>query len=437
MLTAVKTNQRFLHQVNDFNYLTLGKWTESAVQVIEHYDAILITASSQGYFEELVRNIKTHPSPSFYLKPIFYKHQTSSSFKKHTDGQFQEQLSNETAEKINQKIKELRIVKAISSEQQIGIQLLQHLYTRTGQLTPKKSRYSKINYQFEFIDLFYSENEFNAVSNLQSLVKEGLLEAKIKDRVQLCYDCHDGFVVFKETCPKCHSIDIKSSDVIHHFVCAHVAPEAQYKNDENDDLSCPKCDKHLRHIGIDYDKPSSVYNCGQCDHDFQQAAVIAECHSCDKKNQFEELIEVNINDYKITMKGMTIAKNGSFKVPEAAPVSQEVVFNEILKYETKRAKINDSVGFVISAKIKSPFFAMLDAKYKAKFWIEIKQIIANYTPFESHILLRESEIVFLLLDKDEKAAEAECQRLLGNLNILMEDNLGGNVKVSVDKQQLE
>lgn len=436
MLTAVKTNQHFIRQVGNFNYLTLGKWTETAEQAIDHYDAILITTSNIEYFEELVINIKTHPSPSFYLKPIFYKHPTKSPYKIHTDGQFQDKLSYELAKSINQKIKKLKPVNASSTEQQIGIQTLQHIYTRNGQLIPKKSRLSTINYDFQFINLFYTDKEFDAVSNLQNLVKEGLLEAKIKDRVQLCHDCQDGFVVFKETCPKCHSIDIESSDVIHHFVCAHIAPEADFKNDENDELSCPKCDKHLRHIGVDYDKPSSVYHCKQCDHDFQNAEVVAECHSCDKKNHFDELIEVNINNYKITTKGKTIVKNGSFKAPDAAPVNQEMIFNEIVKHEKKRAKINGSTGFVVAAKIQSPFFDMLDAKYKAKFWAEIRQIITNYTPFDSHILVRESEVLFLMLDIDPKVAEIECQRLLGNLNILMEDNLGRNVKVSVGKRAM-
>ena len=436
MLAAIKKEQHFLHKSGNTNYLTISKWTNSIAEVANHYDAILITTQSSTNFEELVSNIRTSQEESLYLKPIFYKYPVRSEFINHTDGLYQEFLSNETAKHINQKISELKPIKTNSSKQQISVQLLQYLYTRDGQLNARKSRHSKINYQFAFIDLFFQEREFSTVQNLQGLVKEQLLEPTLKDRVQLCHDCHDGFMVFKETCPKCQSIDIKSSDVIHHFVCAHIAPEAQFKNEDNDDLSCPKCDKHLRHIGIDYDKPSTVYHCNQCSHDFQQAQVVAECHSCDRKNHFEELIEVDINNYQLTMKGITIAKNGSFKVQEEASVNQEVIFNEIIKYERQRAKMNATTSFIVNTKIQSPFFAMLDAKYKARFWAEIRQIITNYTPFDSHILMKESEVQFLMLDTKLEMAETECQRLFHNLNLLMEDNLGGNVKILVTKQSL-
>ena len=433
MLSAVKNKQINLHQLGDTSYLLLGAWHKDIAQTINQYDAIIITTTSAEAFEDLVRKVRTHSDSTVALKPLFYKFDVKSTYKIHTDGIFQDLLSNETTKHLRQKISELSDIYARSTDEQISLQLLQHLFTREGMLKPVKSRFSKLTYQYPIIDLFFEQEEFHLIKNLQHLVKEGLLEEKLKDRTQLCQDCNDGFLLFKETCPKCHSIDIESFDVIHHFVCAHVAPEADYKNDENDQLSCPKCDKHLRHIGIDYDKPSTVYHCKSCSHDFQNAEVVAECHSCNKKNDLNELVEVNINDYKLTMKGMAKARNGSFGIRETIIQSEENIFKELIKHEKARG----TEGYIIQIDIKSPFFSMLDKKYKAKFWEEIKGMIKDYTPFHERLFQQGERLQFMLLDASEKQCEETCQRLKFNLDILLKDNLGGGIQVDIATEAIK
>ena len=31
------------------------------------------------------------------------------------------------------------------------------------------------------------------------------------------------------------------------------------------DLVCPKCNRQLRHIGVDYEKPSKLFTCFNCE----------------------------------------------------------------------------------------------------------------------------------------------------------------------------
>lgn len=43
---------------------------------------------------------------------------------------------------------------------------------------------------------------------------------------------------------------------------------------------CPKCHKTLRHIGIDYDRPASLYHCTDCDQTFLNPDTTALCTYC-------------------------------------------------------------------------------------------------------------------------------------------------------------
>ncbi|MFI3323265.1 MAG: hypothetical protein SNI45_02355 [Rikenellaceae bacterium] len=108
----------------------------------------------------------------------------------------------------------------------------------------------------------------------------------------VCPKCYDKGMIYQETCPKCGSIDIEEHNMIHHFRCANISPEKTYMKDGA--LICPKCTRELRHIGVDYDRPTTSYHCNKCSINFSEAKMICECETCLAKSPVESLVPVQM-----------------------------------------------------------------------------------------------------------------------------------------------
>lgn len=122
------------------------------------------------------------------------------------------------------------------------------------------------------------------------------------DRIHVCPICSSSHLLFFETCPHCGSSDIKEESVIHHFRCANVSPESTYEQDG--ELICPKCRRELRHIGVDYDRPSSVYSCGQCGETFMYPDMRALCTNNKRSWKPDELVPIDVEEYEFTPEGI-------------------------------------------------------------------------------------------------------------------------------------
>ena len=121
------------------------------------------------------------------------------------------------------------------------------------------------------------------------------------DRVHVCPTCGHSHLLFIECCPKCKSSDISQEQMIHHFRCANISPETTYAYDGQ--LVCPKCRHVLRHIGVDYDRPATVYTCN-CGNTFIASAMKVVCTACGGTTTPEELNPVDVWEYKLTSAGL-------------------------------------------------------------------------------------------------------------------------------------
>jgi GGDEF domain-containing protein len=117
---------------------------------------------------------------------------------------------------------------------------------------------------------------------------------------------------------------------------------ADYANEIDDRLDCPKCNKRLRHIGVDYDKPSVIHTCKNCSHKFQDFHVNAKCLSCTNDKSVESLNSRIINSYKLTKKGELAAVKGFVTTTkdfdEVIGTIKYDTFKTMLKYEIERLK---------------------------------------------------------------------------------------------------
>lgn len=122
------------------------------------------------------------------------------------------------------------------------------------------------------------------------------------ERIHVCPHCKGSHLFYMEACPKCSSSLLNEEPVLHHFRCANISPESSYAYDG--ELRCPKCHQMLRHIGVDYDRPSNVYTCQECNHTFLHTRMKVYCTSCMKTMTPMELMPQDIYSYEFTDEGL-------------------------------------------------------------------------------------------------------------------------------------
>lgn len=133
---------------------------------------------------------------------------------------------------------------------------------------------------------------------LEKLASLGLLGREVANRVRLCPECDDSHMNHRETCPKCGTLNIRQQEMITHFVCAYTAPLEKFHR--GNDLICPKCTETLRHIGVDYEKPSRLFLCDDCENIFADPAVESQCMRCNCVCTPSETIERTVYRFIIT-----------------------------------------------------------------------------------------------------------------------------------------
>jgi rubrerythrin len=153
--------------------------------------------------------------------------------------------------------------------------------------------------------------QYNIASNMREefvefnhvLLELGYAKRKqFVDRIHLCPHCKNSHLYYMEACPKCDSSLLKEEPVLHHFRCANISPESSYAYDG--ELRCPKCHQFLRHIGVDYDRPSNVYTCQECNHTFLHTRMKVHCSSCNKTLRPSELLPFDVYTYEYTSEGI-------------------------------------------------------------------------------------------------------------------------------------
>lgn len=165
---------------------------------------------------------------------------------------------------------------------------------------------SATGYVIPIINTFYKLGWFSLgelFAFFQSMFEKGYIRSvQFVNRIYLCPKCLHSHLLYIESCPKCGNSMIQSEEVIHHFRCANITPEHTYNF--GGQLRCPKCHQMLHHIGVDYDRPATVFTCDACGNSFLQAQMQAVCSNCHAVSDVKSLIPQNCNVYEITKEGV-------------------------------------------------------------------------------------------------------------------------------------
>ena len=433
MLKLVKNQAegRKVQYANLSILLVSGKSELEQVQQ-EQPDAILIDAVRPEAADELIASIRLDDQFHLYLKPVFAlsSHQNNLNNHIHLDGFSSIENLSELAVKsiqINEKVQQIKNHSEPNEfKQRLQIRMLRYIFSRGGELKPSTNRMSKIGYDYPFIQSHLQMSHDNQlVDFLGRAEKDGLLHSTLVDHVHSCHSCDSTYLHYRECCPECHSIDIRSEDIIHHFVCAHVAPESDFKKDDH--LECPKCDKELRHIGIDYDKPSSMYFCNQCGNKFQNPVMDAFCVDCHTHSRLDELISRKINSFTLSSTGERIAIWGlesevSEKAKSFPSFCDQSFFNFLFEREKKISGHSDK--FVVKISIEASKIPAFSYDRFNQLQNDIKHIIPNYLDVSDVFSLINQEFYLLYpgnIKEDELMKKLEDLHF--NLTKLVNHNL--------------
>ncbi|MER8762933.1 MULTISPECIES: hypothetical protein [unclassified Mesorhizobium] len=147
----------------------------------------------------------------------------------------------------------------------------------------------------------------------EDLSHRGLLLKTFFDRVHECGACGSRRLTVREECPSCRSADMFEAELIHHYRCAALRPEGDFR--QGSALVCPKCSQQLRHYGKDYDKPGHSQICRRCKDSTSEPAVGFVCQDCDARADGDSVKRIDFFSYALTDQALSLLTSPEKKLP--------------------------------------------------------------------------------------------------------------------------
>jgi GGDEF domain-containing protein len=401
----------------------------------EPYDAVIINGKDESFIRQLVRRIRAHKRPHIYLKPVFLLKGINiidPLVNQLIDGSLYslEQIPfiKKEVERILTRNSQIQFTHSISFEAQMIVKMVSYMYSRERKhLEPIPYVFSDVNYTYPPLSVNFNFSEEYAIFDiLKQAEYDGILTSDFVDRVYLCSQCSNGRMSYREVCPKCNSSNSETDDIIHHFPCGYVGPMVDFKNEIDDELDCPKCNKRLRHIGVDYDKPSVIHECLNCNHKFQDYFVKAKCLSCSHDNSVEQLKTKEIRKYNLTQKGTYAALNGyvttSKDIEEIIGTVKYDTFKTMLKYEIERLKQTDGSSNICAIHINNPneIYSVIGSEAQKGMLKDVVRIIRSNIRSSDVISFQDSSTIILsMYEIPKKIASRILEEIISILERLM------------------
>lgn len=390
---------------------------------------------------ERIRHIRDADAPAIYLKPIVVLASSSSTVsfaEKAADAASETRSPDETQlEKlvdryhaINQWIESLE-QEARNTDADPAFRLLRFLASRGEEVGPVMTISSPEGFTYPSLQPLIGQRRQgpSLLETLAFLDSQQLVSGRFVTKAHFCGHCGSAFLNFKEVCPDCLSEDIDANELIHHFRCGHVAPQSDFET--RDGLTCPKCDRELRHIGVDYDKPSVVFECNDCQKRFQSPTVMSTCYQCERTVEPEQQTLRRINSWTPTAIGHSAAIHGMDQLfmrvidKQLDLWSFEALkqFIEVEKARNERyAKSRSSVAILQFERLSEMYIRL--GRRAQQVFAELAEVLTSVLR-RSDIIAAwdESSFVIVLTETDEEQAQRALERIEEGINTLLSGNL--------------
>ena len=395
-----------------------------------------MTAPDRG--EEILRRVRGHAAPAVYLRPVIMAGIDAErplaraadavvSIAATTTGDTLPGLLDRL-DTINSRIELLPDIE-MAADTNFSLKVIRYLYSREGALEPVRGIRGRQGFSYPAIEAMLPTGDDSVFGALDFLEGQNLLFSDFVARIHQCNRCQSAFLNFQEVCPDCGSSNLEVDDLLHHYPCANVGPAADFRTGGR--LVCPKCDKGLRQIGVDYDKPSSVYRCRACGRSFQDAVVQSECFNCGRLADPEELLVRTLKKYELSALGAHAAlygldslfRNVLERDVNSIPYDSFKLIVQAEVERIKRYKISTSAVLMCELAGLDEVYYRLGAgaaEVFAEIGAAIKSILRKsdiVSPFNDSIFIA------LLVETPEEGVRTAISRLRGQLDTLMERNL--------------
>ncbi|WP_419420253.1 diguanylate cyclase domain-containing protein [Legionella sp. D16C41] len=310
--------------------------------------ALILAKSPQQHWPDLVKEIRKRPEYRFL--PIFYHGDVEPKLKHIFDGAADSNTFITCANQINERLKS--ISKAVLEATDKEAILLIYLYSRTNMLVHGyKSASSPYIYEYPLLTVLLNEESgFEHWQFLEDLVLRDLLaHHSLVDEITICPACGSGLLNLRNSCPSCHSIDIKPQRFIHCFACGNIAQVPEFLRQER--LICTRCHTKLEELGVDYEKPLEDKICNNCGHFFAEPAMDLVCLVCQRVAAPSDFTARRLYNYHITRRGEYLARGIDKSIytnfSHYFKVIDFPIFLSVLTWQAKLAERYSSIYFSI------------------------------------------------------------------------------------------
>jgi len=422
---------------------------------ISSADAVIIDARDPDFTAYIIKRIRTNPKTEISFKPVFLINYTNNNdpiISNLNDGIIvaYDQLGDAvtTIKSIKSRWATIQNQSLPTYESQAFKRVLDYMYLRgLRALKPFIDTRSIIGYTYpELLVSVDRDEEFQSLELLEWAEKEGYIWPDFFDRVYLCNNCSGGFLSYREVCPHCDSTNSSSEDLVHHFPCAYVGPVSDFKNEFDSALVCPKCNKGLRHIGVDYDKPSTINHCNNCDKDYQDVFIKAKCINCQSDTDVQYLKSKNLNVFKLTKKGRSASATGlsisDFEMEDVFGSLSFPMMKTMLHYEIERIRINPAQQTSIAILYFENSWELINKVGKKGEKGLLESIVSatreNIKPTDFIALENNATMYLCLVNSDITAATQMVSEVSKLIASLIKTNFNGfDIKISNKTKALE
>ena len=394
---------------------------------------------------ETLRAIRQSPVPHVYLKPVVMltaDREPPAVLTRQADAWFpfaeiKRDLPQDKArafEEVGRYVAGLPDASG-GADTNLAFKVLRFLASRDLELGAMMTTAHRAGFVYPPLVPFFTDEDDSALRVLDFLEGQRLVRGDFQSKAHFCHHCGSAFLNFLETCPHCASPDLEVDELIHHFKCAHMAPRRDFM--QGDDLVCPKCTRRLRHIGVDYDKPSIIYTCNQCSHAFQDPTVSTTCYHCERSAEPEHQVQRVIRRYSLTAIGKNTAMYGldtlfSSLLESELNIQGYDSFGAFFRVERARiARYRRSTSTLLMVSLADLDEVYLAAGARAnEIFGELGQLFRAVLR-DSDVLTARTESVFVILltETDVENGRRALERLEGRITELLEVNLGRDPRI--------
>lgn len=179
------------------------------------------------------------------------------------------------------------------------------------QLLPERSVESAVGYTYPEAARILGAAPGEEIATLDALVSRNILAAEPVTTVPVCPFCRTYALRVERTCRECGSTAVHRTTMIHHYRCGNVSAEETYRRDAA--IVCPKCNHTLRHIGVDYERPSNVWLCDDCSAVSDTPGLRYHSLTCDKRIPLDDVVDRQLCAYTLSADGAHLVSEGALR----------------------------------------------------------------------------------------------------------------------------